>query len=56
MPRLSKKDKEEWSFFISDNGRRTYNEKCRKCTGECKQSFRAQIVYCPIYKSKRAGD
>lgn len=54
MPRLGKKEKEEWVYFINDIGRRQYNERCRQCVHECKQSYRAVIVYCPKYKSKRA--
>lgn len=53
MPRLSKKAKIEWSLFIGDNGRRQYNELCRKCRNECKQSFRVTVVECPKYESKR---
>ena len=53
MPRMSKKDKEEWDFFLDEHGRITYNELCRKCDRDCKQSFRAVIVSCPEYKSKR---
>ena len=30
MPRMSKKDKEEWNYFLNDRGRITYNELCRK--------------------------
>ena len=32
----------------------TYNELCRKCQHECKQSFRAVVVDCPKYLSKRS--
>ena len=53
MPRLSKKMKLEWSFFIGPNGRRQYNILCRRCQYDCKQSFRAIIVQCPKYRSKR---
>ncbi|RHF58913.1 hypothetical protein DW672_09960 [[Ruminococcus] lactaris] len=54
MPRLSKKSKQEWAFFLSPiTGRRTYNNLCRKCSNQCKQSFRAIIVSCPKYHSKR---
>ena len=55
MPRLGKKDKAEWAYFINDIGRRQYNDKCRQCVHECKQSFRAVIVHCQKYKSKRAA-
>ena len=44
----------EWSFFLNDRSRITYNELCRKCQHECKQSFRAVVVDCPRYLSKRA--
>lgn len=55
MPRLNKKEKDEWAFFIDPTtGRRKYNDKCRKCVSECKQSYKATIVYCPKYKSKRS--
>ena len=55
MPRLGKKEKEEWAYFINDIGRRQYNDKCRQCVYECKQSFRAVIVHCQKYKSKRSA-
>lgn len=55
MARLSKKLKQEWDFFISPKtGRRTYNDFCRKCRNDCKQSFRAIVVSCPLYCSKRS--
>ena len=54
MPRMSKKRKHELSFYLNDRGRVTYNELCRKCQHGCKQSFRAVVVDCPRYLSKRA--
>ena len=30
-----------------------YNELCRKCERSCKQSFRATVIQCPHYLSKR---
>ena len=53
MPRMSKKSKEEWAFFLNDRGRKTYNEICRKCRQDCKQSFRARLVACRRFVSKR---
>lgn len=50
MPRMSKKRKLELSFFLNDRGRVAYNDLCRKC----KQSFRAVVIDCPHYLSKRA--
>ena len=40
MARMSNKRRLEWSFFLNDRSRITYNELCRKCQHECKQSFR----------------
>ena len=55
MARLSKKLKQEWDLFISPKtGRRTYNDLCRKCRNDCKQSFRAIVMCCPMYCSKRS--
>ena len=54
MPRMSKKRKYELSFYLNDRGRVTYNELCRKCQHECRQSFRAVVVDCPKYLSKRS--
>ena len=55
MARLSKKLKQEWAFFLSPKtGRRTYNDLCRKCRNDCKQSFRVIVVSCPLYCSKRS--
>ncbi|MFR1051987.1 MAG: hypothetical protein ACLSE7_09695 [Lachnospirales bacterium] len=50
----SKKWRLEWFFFIGENGRRQYNPLCRACVHDCKQSFRAVIIDCPRYTSKRA--
>ncbi|MDD2971763.1 MAG: hypothetical protein PHE02_06495 [Lachnospiraceae bacterium] len=56
MPRMSKKRKLEWSFFLNNRNRITYNSQCRQCRRLCKQSFRAIIVDCPPYQSKRAKE
>lgn len=57
MARLLKKLKREWDFFISPKtGRRTYNDLCRKCRNDCKQSFRAIVVCCPMYCSKEVSN
>ena len=56
MPRLSKKAKQEWDFFINpETSRRTYNSLCLKCKNKCKQSHKAIVVFCPKYKSKRGA-
>ena len=53
MPRMSKKRKQEWALFLNERNRITYNELCRKCSNDCKQSFRCIVVLCPKYLSKR---
>ena len=54
MPRMSKKRKEEWTFFLNDRGRIVYNALCRRCVHNCKQSFRTVVIVCPHYHSKRS--
>lgn len=54
MPRMSKKQKQELAFFLNSRGRKTYNDLCRKCQRDCRQSSRAVIVECPRYLSKRS--
>ena len=51
---MSKKLRLEWSFFLNDRNRVTYNELCRRCRHDCKQSFRAVVIECPKYHSKRS--
>ena len=34
-------------FFLNHRNRITYNDLCRGCTHDCKQSFRAIVVLCP---------
>lgn len=53
MPRMSKKRKQEWALFLNERNRITYNELCRKCSNDCKQSFRCIVVLCLKYLSKR---
>ena len=52
MPRMSKKRKQEWALFLNDRNRITYNELCKKCRNDCKQSFRGILMLCPKYLSK----
>ena len=55
MPRMTKRDKLYWDFFIDPStGRRKFNEVCRCCTHDCRQSFRAELICCPKYLSKRS--
>ena len=53
MPRMAKKRKQELNLFLNDLGRVNYNVLCRRCVRSCKQSFRAVVVECSRYLSKR---
>ena len=56
MSRMSKKQKEEWAFFINPkSGRRQYHPRCRTCLHDCKQSWRAQLIACPNSEGEKAG-
>lgn len=55
MPRMPKYLKKEWAIFLDDRGLKKYNKLCRKCERNCKQSFRAIIIQCPKYLSKRSA-
>lgn len=55
MPKLSKREREEWSLFIHPEiGRITYYPQCKECVHSCKQTFRAKMCRCPRYMSKRS--
>ena len=56
MPRLSKKAKQEWDFFINpETGRRIYNSLCLKCKSGGWGGEKTIVVFCPKYKSKRGA-
>lgn len=47
MPRMSKRNKREWELFINPRtGRKNYNDLCRKCLRQCKQSYRVIVISC----------
>ena len=52
MPRMSKQTKAEMEMFLGEKGRIKYNAKCRACAHSCKQSYKADLVWCPIYERK----
>lgn len=53
MPRLSKRDKRNWSLFLHpDTGRKTYHDLCRKCLRPCKQSYRVHVIECRKFAPK----
>lgn len=45
---------EEYAFYIKQNVRRRicYNQECKKCKNDCKQSFRVEIICCLNRKIK----
>ena len=53
IPRMTKSKKSEWSLFLNERNRICYNELCRRCVNNCKQSFRTVIISCN-YVSKRS--
>lgn len=42
----------EWEFFRDESGRIAFNPKCNECAKNCKQSFRAELVRCPVFVKK----
>ena len=56
MPRMSKKRKQEWSLFLGNSGRIKCNDLCLRCKNDCKQSYRAIVLECRRYRSKRAKE
>lgn len=56
MDRPSAKSR-EWEFFRDESGRIAFIPKCNECIKECKQSFRATLVRCPVFvKSKDVSE
>ena len=47
-----KKWRHEWTFFLNATGRRQYHPICCTCSGDCKQSFRVNFLFCPNYHRK----
>ena len=44
---------QEWAFFRNRAGRIQFNSVCRSCRNRCKQSFRAEILSCRRYESRK---
>ena len=53
---MNKKFKQENAFFLRTGERTRFciNDTCKACANECKQSWRAELVACQNYNSKRA--
>ena len=57
MPRLTHMQRHDWEMYINPRtGRRAYNDLCRRCTHQCRQSYRATILECRRFRSKRSGN
>ena len=54
MPKMSQKRKKELSLFLNNAGRVEYNVLCRRCVHKCKQPYKAIVVECRRYLSKRS--
>ena len=52
MTRMSNKKKTEWSLYLNERNRITYNKLCKQCIKDCKQSFRCLVIQCPMFKRK----
>ena len=54
MSKLTKRFCEEWAFYIKPGIRKrvTFNEKCKKCKHDCKQSYRVEIIVCKNFNKK----
>ena len=44
---------QEWEFFRNRAGRLQFNSVCRSCRNRCKQSYRAEILSCRRYESRK---
>ncbi len=50
-----KTTEDELCFFKNDLGEIEYNILCSDCESDCKQSYKAQIVFCPNFKKKESA-
>ena len=55
MPTMSEKMKREMAFFLDENGQIQYNKTCILCEKDCKQSFRVDLVACPLFCKKEGN-
>lgn len=46
---------EQADFMMNESHEIQYNEVCLECRNACKQSYKCQIVECPLYAAKRKG-
>ena len=55
MAKFSEKFKKENLFFLKGKNRQklAFNEKCMKCSNDCKQSYKTIVIACPNFSSNR---
>lgn len=46
---------EEADFMMNERHEVQFNETCKECTKDCKQSYKCEIVECPQFKLQRKG-
>lgn len=44
---------EQADFMLNENHEIQYNAVCTKCRNTCKQSYKCQIIECPLYAGRR---
>lgn len=43
-------------FFRNAAGKIQYNPVCKQCRNRCKQSYRAELVYCRRFHARKAAE
>lgn len=44
---------EQADFMLNENHEIQYNAVCMECRNTCKQSYKCQIIECPLYAGRR---
>ena len=53
MDKQKKVNNRDWAIFINPRtGRHAFNQRCKKCVKNCKQSYRVNVVTCCNYRKK----
>ena len=50
---MKKNNGQEWGLFRNRAGHIQFNSVCRSCRNRCKQSFRAELLSCRRYESRK---
>ena len=43
---------DEMAFFRKPSGKIAFNDVCKHCANQCKQSYKVEILRCPLYENK----